>query len=513
MKIRSCVKMTLAGVLLVTAVLGSRRVEGTEFVFTSRRVVRVNGRRGVADRAEFGKLLLRRSNGQIVTLVDASAPNAPLTTPVDVSDPDVSFDGTRVVFSGYSGEERTWRIYEVGINGGGLRQITENHSQPYIERHGEATSRLRGSEDLDPCYLPDGRICFVSTRYPTVAPDGRMRGTNLYVVNADGTDVHRITSERFGADTPAVDPTTGEIVYSRWWRSSPVERTDGDTRPVQPGSPGYGGSPDRPRPPGDPSGDPAVHPSASRTLAESDFPGVNSWFLARIRPDGTEMAMFSGFRLDREATQSYRPSFGPNGETFALFIPLSPRMGTPGPNGLRLYDRGPSLPQNLAGPQSFLRGREGVPLEHVSFASARPIDRQRLLVSASMRGTTEHDIFVFDRVFNTLSAIVAMPDAQLDAVPIDPRPLPPVLEDKEDIRPLLDYSPRTVEEAFSEGGSFTFAVDNIFFNADVDEPLPNAPPAIPGLKIEFFMAPQLTSPNGADEPILIESVEIPRNGK
>jgi hypothetical protein len=65
---------------------------------------------------------------------------------------------------------------------------------------------------VDPCYLPDGRICFVSSRYPGTAPDGRVRATNLYVVSSDGTGLHRITTERFGVDTPTVEPATGRIV-------------------------------------------------------------------------------------------------------------------------------------------------------------------------------------------------------------------------------------------------------------------------------------------------------------
>ena len=104
-----------------------------------------------------------------------------------------------------------------------------------------------------------------------------------------------------------------------------------------------------------------------------------------------------------------------------------------------------------------------------------------------------------------------MSGSQLDAVPVRERPRPPILADGEH-RPLNDYAPRTVEEAFEEGGSFTFRVENIFFNADVDEPFPNAPPFQPGLSIEFFMAPQGTSVRGADSPFLIHSVPLPPSG-
>jgi hypothetical protein len=41
----------------------------------------------------------------------------------------------------------------------------------------------------------------------------------IYVINTDGSGVHRITTERNSADRPLVDPLTGRIVLSRWWRN------------------------------------------------------------------------------------------------------------------------------------------------------------------------------------------------------------------------------------------------------------------------------------------------------
>ena len=155
-------------------------------------------------------------------------------------------------------------------------------------------------------------------------------------MKADGTDLHRITSERFAGETPAVDPLSGQIVFSRWWRSPEVRSGTGivnpdlppeDTGPppapaVPPGSPGYGASVDVPRP--DSSVSPGRVPSPRTYRAEvfegipeEEFPGVNNWFLASVDPDGSNLAMFSGFHLDREATQAYRPSFDRGGAALA----------------------------------------------------------------------------------------------------------------------------------------------------------------------------------------------------
>src|SRR5439155_24772357 len=74
-------------------------------------------------------------------------------------------------------------------------------------------------DDTDPAWLPNGQIVFSSTRWPSFAEYDGVRTTNLYVVTPDGGGLRRITSERNGADWPLVDPVTGKIVYSRWWRN------------------------------------------------------------------------------------------------------------------------------------------------------------------------------------------------------------------------------------------------------------------------------------------------------
>ena len=64
-----------------------------------------------ARRVHFGKLLIRRSEGTVSALLANETRSRSL--PGDVTDPDVSYDATRVVFSGYSDKERAWRIWEI----------------------------------------------------------------------------------------------------------------------------------------------------------------------------------------------------------------------------------------------------------------------------------------------------------------------------------------------------------------------------------------------------------------
>ncbi len=61
--------------------------------------------------------------------------------------PDVSFDGTKILFCMKSSDKPAYHLYEVGVNGSGWRQITEGDYN-----------------DLDPIYAPDGGIVFSTSR-------------------------------------------------------------------------------------------------------------------------------------------------------------------------------------------------------------------------------------------------------------------------------------------------------------------------------------------------------------
>ncbi len=134
----------------------------------------------------------------------------------DVAKPSVSFDGEWVAFAAIGSEHDYWSIYKVPAAGGDATRLTVpllNPVQDFIETEPRVDSRLMGVGDFSPAWLPDGRIAFASTRYPTLAASCGERMTNIYVMNGDGSDLHRISTTRSGM----VDPTVlrdGRIVAS-----------------------------------------------------------------------------------------------------------------------------------------------------------------------------------------------------------------------------------------------------------------------------------------------------------
>jgi len=139
---------------------------------------------------------------------------------------DLSFDGTRVVFDWKKSLETGFRIYEVGVDGTGLRQLTfpPPDEQKRIEKYDNRfTGAWRGlynhhTDDMHPCYLPDGGICFTSTRceYGTLcdAPDVLATAV-LYRIDGDGSNMTKLTNSAVSEFGPVL-MEDGRILYSRW---------------------------------------------------------------------------------------------------------------------------------------------------------------------------------------------------------------------------------------------------------------------------------------------------------
>jgi hypothetical protein len=124
---------------------------------------------------------------------------------------DLSHDARRVVFA-YKKPGKGYRIYEVGVDGTGLRQVTpDGDDEPEMVK-----AYHHGYDDLDPCYLPDGRIMFASTRAKrAVLCHNAFTTTAIHVADADGGNIHPVSGNTANEFTPTV-LADGRVVYTRW---------------------------------------------------------------------------------------------------------------------------------------------------------------------------------------------------------------------------------------------------------------------------------------------------------
>ena len=133
---------------------------------------------------------------------------------------DVSFDARKVVFDWKCDAQEGYRIYEVNVDGTGLRQLT---FPPANEKEVQKSYRVgghyhHGSDDMHPCYLPDGRIAFISTRcqYGILCdPPDDFTTTLIYRMDADGKNMRKLSNNSVSEASPVVLPD-GRIMYTRW---------------------------------------------------------------------------------------------------------------------------------------------------------------------------------------------------------------------------------------------------------------------------------------------------------
>jgi hypothetical protein len=148
----------------------------------------------------------------------------------DVSDPEVSYDGKKIVFAlrcpasstvqvnGQAACTGRWNIWEYDMSGGNLAAGT--------------LRRLTAStqfDDVDPVYLPGGRgFVFASNRqakssqnqalgraYHALDEYERERVLNLHTMNADGGEIQQITFNQSHDRNPVVR-ANGDIMWARW---------------------------------------------------------------------------------------------------------------------------------------------------------------------------------------------------------------------------------------------------------------------------------------------------------
>ncbi|MBN2163166.1 MAG: hypothetical protein JXR25_09315 [Pontiellaceae bacterium] len=117
-----------------------------------------------------------------------------------IRDPDVSFDGNRILFAWKKSDRLDdYHLYEMNVSDGSVRQLTQG----------------LGVADFEPCYAPDGSIIFSSSRCIQTIDCFVTEGSNLYACGPDGEHLRRIGFDQVHTVKPSLLPD-GRIVYTRW---------------------------------------------------------------------------------------------------------------------------------------------------------------------------------------------------------------------------------------------------------------------------------------------------------
>jgi len=115
-----------------------------------------------------------------------------------VRDPQMHYDGRKVLFSYRPGGTHTFHLHEINIDGSGLVQLTDGPD-----------------DDIEPTYCPDGSIVFCSSRCRRFVNCWHTRVAALYRCDGDGKNIRMLSSNADHDNTPWVLPD-GRILYMRW---------------------------------------------------------------------------------------------------------------------------------------------------------------------------------------------------------------------------------------------------------------------------------------------------------
>jgi len=115
-----------------------------------------------------------------------------------VRDPHVHYDGKKILFSYRKGGRPHYNLYEIGVDGSGLKRITAGKF-----------------DDIEPIYLPDGDIVFCSSRAKRFVQCYFTPVANLHRCKPDGSGVRALSANIEHDNTPWMLPD-GRILHQRW---------------------------------------------------------------------------------------------------------------------------------------------------------------------------------------------------------------------------------------------------------------------------------------------------------
>ena len=115
-----------------------------------------------------------------------------------VRDPQVHYDGRKILFSYRKGGTDNYHLCEINSDGTGLAQLTGGRY-----------------DDIEPAYLPDGDIVFISSRCKRWVGCWLTQVATMHRAGPDGGNIRLISANIEQDNTPWVMPD-GRLIYMRW---------------------------------------------------------------------------------------------------------------------------------------------------------------------------------------------------------------------------------------------------------------------------------------------------------
>ncbi|MCB1128322.1 MAG: hypothetical protein KDM81_17645, partial [Verrucomicrobiae bacterium] len=143
---------------------------------------------GKPDESRLFRLDLR--SGEVTTLLDGQGGT--------IRDPQLDYDGRTILFSHRPAGSEHFHLFEIGVDGTNLRQLTDG---PY--------------DDYEPIHLPDGDLLFVSTRCRRWVNCWTTQVGTIHRSDPDGGHIRAISANTEHDNTPWMLPD-GRVLYTRW---------------------------------------------------------------------------------------------------------------------------------------------------------------------------------------------------------------------------------------------------------------------------------------------------------
>lgn len=294
-------------------------------------------------------------------------------TDVFAGDLCLHWDAQRLLFSSLN-DAKQWHVYEVGLDGSGLQQITPD-KHPDVDHY-------------DASYLPDGRIVLCTTAAYVAVPCvyGSDHVANLFLLDRDSGNMRQLCFDQDHNWSPRILPN-GRVLYQRW--------------------------------------------------EYSDTPHSNTRMLFHMNPDGTDQREYWGSGVYFPNSFFYaRPLPGTSNKVIGVATghhgtPRSGRLLIVSPGLGR--DEAEGVIQEIPGwgrPVSPKVRDRLVDGEWPQFLHPYPISETHFLVSAKMNEQSPWGIYLVD-VFDNLLLLAERPGyALLEPVPVRRQTPPPVVPDR-----------------------------------------------------------------------------------